>query len=933
MKPKILIFLFILFPLTTWCADLVDFSPITDRVLMLHFSEGYVDHFGLGQSGDDDKIFENPLPLNLAEQLTSYRLISLDDPDYRQSMNPVELGRKTKGSDFTQIWPPIQPYIKDHYIYLVFPAPLKTGNTYRLHLNDLAQNTADLVFEFDETKLRSETIHVNNLGYVPGSGMKYAYLSHWMGSLGPLDLDPYQGNTFHLINLENFESVYQGQIRLRKDLETGGPDSGQKNNGPFNNFAGADLWECNFSDFNTVGTYVISVEGIGCSFPFRLDEDVYREAFNLTVRGLYHQRSGIALEKPYTNWTRGRDHHPEDGGLVLKSDWRYMDGRNAFEELPQYSTGEWAEYWGGWHDAGDWDRHHKHMNASAALLTVYELVPSQFTDGEHRIPESGNGIPDIIDEAQWCVDLFKRMQEPDGGIHGGLETFRHPETGVGSVQDTDQWYAYATEPQASYHYAAVASQLAYNLAKLGKTEEADEYLVSAKAAFTWAGNNLRAGDEAIIRDDRHYASAWLYKATGDLVYLQRFQQDNQIISETTLLAEHQKHNQEKGTWAYATTDQPGMDLALKDRLTQATINWARVNNIQTADKRTFRVGYDWYYPSLVGAVTTPKIMPLLLAYQVSQNREFLDYAYASADYYLGANPLNMTWVTGLADRYPREILHLDSWYYHEDKEMIPGVVPYGPYYYDFGEFNGPWSHRFGQATTSPEAALWPVTEMWFENRYCPITNEYTVTQTIGPAAAAYGFLSGGAPQNLIPSIRISQENRFPVSIKPGDPYEIKATASDQDGAIAKMQILKAGEVLQESEGASIIYIADKLEAGNHFLQVKAIDNQGGIAISLPVFLRLDPQAITGLGYSRPKELKVWPNPVGKRFYLQLPFPATGNDFHLKIYNTMGQEIPCESRKDDNQLEVWPSKSWKSGLYHLKVLTPDHNHFTSFYVLN
>ena len=61
------------------------------------------------------------------------------------------------------------------------------------------------------------------------------------------------------------------------------------------NFLGAEVWQCDFGAFARPGRYVIAVEGVGCSFPFRIDPDVYREAFRVTCRGLYHNRSGIAL--------------------------------------------------------------------------------------------------------------------------------------------------------------------------------------------------------------------------------------------------------------------------------------------------------------------------------------------------------------------------------------------------------------------------------------------------------------------------------------------------------------------------------------------------------------------------------------------------------------------------------------------------------------
>ena len=38
------------------------------------------------------------------------------------------------------------------------------------------------------------------------------------------------------------------------------------------------------------------------------------------------------------------------------------------------------------------------------------------------------------------------------------------------------------------------------------------------------------------------------------------------------------------------------------------------------------------------------------------------YIYTTADYMLGTNPLNMTMITGLGERYPEQIFHMDMWY-------------------------------------------------------------------------------------------------------------------------------------------------------------------------------------------------------------------------------------------------------------------------------
>ena len=726
-------------------SDLIEITPVTNQILLLHFDDGYVEHHGLGEDGNSDVVHQKPFSTYKGENRESYSISSADDANYAEAQHPTQVGRKSKGKDFTINYGQGTPYVMEHFIYLKLPFPMQEAHSYNIHLDRLAQNGDDFSFRFDIPLVRSETIHVNQIGYAPQAPVKLAYLSHWMGDLGPTDLSDYNGRHFSLATIGPgaMEVKYRGEIVLRKKLETDGPDCGYPDHAPYGSYTDADVYVCDFSDFAEPGEYVLVVDNMGASFPFRIDKDVYREAFYTTIRGLYHQRCGTALEEPYTHWTRGRCHHPAETDTVILSEWMYMDGENAFTQLPQYATDEKRPYWGGWHDAGDWDRRHLHLDASQALMLVYELRPDNFSDDELNIPESGNGIPDILDEAKWNVDFFKRLQDEDGGVHGGIETIHHPQEGVGSVEDRDQWYAYAPDAVASFHYAGAACQMGWCLKLAGFPEMLNEYVESAKRAYDWALANTRPEDEnrPLVRDVRFFAAAWLFKTTGEQKYQDQFIADNQIQNEHTSLSEWQQREQEWGVWTFVMTEQPGIDAALRTKLEKATINWAYSVHIDNARRRGYRFGNNWWMPVGWGQATIPRILPLAVAYHLTEDETFLSYGYTTCDYTLGANPLNMVWVTGLGERSPQEVLHIDSWYYHQDKGMAPGLVPFGPYRYDEGPLD-PWGHYWGQYTAYPDAAEWPSHELWFENRYSPDTNEFVVN-TIGEAAAAYGFL--GSP--------------------------------------------------------------------------------------------------------------------------------------------------------------------------------------------
>lgn len=724
-------------------ADLVGISPITNKLVRLHFDEGYVEF-----TPQSSTAHRSAFDITNGKEASSYSIKSADDSEYSSATNPSSVSRKSRVAETAKVG----GVIFDHFIFLSLPKPLQSGKSYTVTVGSLAENLNDTTFTFDEYRIRSEVIHVNQIGYVPTAGKKFAYVSQWAGEMGGVSFDAYDGATFHVVDAASRESQWSGTLKLRKDFETGGRDNGFENNaneGRNGSYTHADVWIGDFSTFSTPGEYVVVVEGIGCSFPFTIGVDAYREAFTTTTRALYHNRCGIALESQYTDWTRGRCHHPDDHTTVFQSTWRKSEDGNehngAFENLPTHSTGEETGYWGGWHDAADWDRGSTHLDASMNLLLAYECFPSKFDDNDLNIPESGNGIPDIIDEAKWTVDFFKRMQKDHGGVCGGIETTGHPK-GALSVEDADDWYAYAPEAWSSYKYAYAAAALAYCLKLAGKESMVSEYVESAKKAFDWA--EAYVADSIKVTDctkeeegcqsydtNRLRALVWLYKVTGEDTYQQQFKADQHITKRSDWLYKFKQWRQVRSSIEYAMiTGLDNIDQALQDTLKAAVLHWADLDRISYADKRSFCVGFHWWQPTLVGQVTTPDVEPLMAAFKLTGEKKYLDYLYASCDYYLGANQLNMCWVPGIGSRTPTiaDVMHLDSWHYHGDKGLVPGIVPYGPNVFEYTNQCYP---------VFPE---WPPHERWFGNRYKPITNEFTVHQTVAPSAGAYAFAMAAA---------------------------------------------------------------------------------------------------------------------------------------------------------------------------------------------
>jgi hypothetical protein len=764
-------------------SDAVEVGPLTGRVILVHFKDGRVEHHARGRPRSDEKVLALPLDTRAAANPSSFRLTSRDDPAYRDAARPIRVGRKTKGTDFAWFvdrWIDGRAvndrpdHAAEHWIYLVLPRPMKRGAHYTLDTGALASNGRAWPLAFDERAARSEAVHVNPLGYVPAAPRKAGYLSHWMGDLGPLDLGPIVGHAFHLVDPETGRSLYTGRVALRlcaNQAET----AHRADSPPDGNFARTDVLECDFSTFRRRGRYVLSVDGVGCSFPFRLDDDVYRDAFHAVARALYHNRSGIALAEPYTRFTRPAPHNPRltpgFAGKLVYTTVRFTEwGSEGGDPKALLAGSQGPIESAGWYqDAGDWDSYYSHLRVAQELLLAFELAPANFRDGELNIPESGNGLPDILDEAAWLPRFLYRLRHElldrkygTGGVglriagdaFGSDEGTRPDGTkvGRGSWEDTDRtWAASGEDPWSTYRYAGVAACLAWCEAAFSfRDPERIDWRREAIQTYEWASSNTRPGDESKdppLRDARSYAAAALFRLTGSKPYEQQFARDVADVQDHTLLWEDRRY----GPMVYALRSVPSADPALRERIRSALLATADHAAVETLEKRAMRWGGNWYMPMLVGQQTTPSILEGAVGHELARQSDparaqrYLASLYTTCDYFLGGNPLNMTWVTGLGPRHPNQVFHMDAWY-NGKGEFHPGIIPYGPWRKERDLGQGPWDVAWPHKTVHPRIDDWPGSERWFDNRCSPSNSEFTVHQNLAPAASVFGLLCAPGPE-------------------------------------------------------------------------------------------------------------------------------------------------------------------------------------------
>jgi endoglucanase len=697
-----------------------------------------------------ERVVGKHLDTGKADMAGSYFISSSGDDNYGSPVSPVTVFRKSKPTGWTDTsWQldRIQYYTAKHFLYLKLPHPLKPGSTYLISMPSLGLDHSAVYYVHDPVFARSEAVHISQIGFRADDPDKNAFLSVWMGSGGGYT---YPGNIdFSLVDDRTNQRVFKGKgiMQWKKDVPEG--------IGTRKNHNGTDLIRLDFSSFSIPGRYRICVEGIGCSYPFYIDDTTtWKNAFELSMKGVFNHRSGIPMLPPYTDFVRPRSFNPEDGVKVFASTCSLLNSGNGlnalgtdkdnFGNLVAGKTDEIVSgAWGSYMDAGDWDRRIQHLATPRLYLELFELNPVYFSKICLHIPESANDIPDIVDEALFGLDLYRRMQLPDGGIRGGVESSEHPIEGSTSWEESQTVLAYAPDHWSGYIYAGVAARAAYVLKMLKRDELADVWEESAVRAMIWAEAEyarwMKSPDYSRIRDrvkntiiiERNLAAAEVYRLTHD-------RQWNRIY----LATRNERTNRTEAAFIYAR-----LDKSLAGRKTQQAAYNFVISKADTlvkiSDNNAFGIangspgrpisGYSSTY-------STPAPATLARAHYLSGESKYLKTMLRSGLYTAGANPMNMCLTTGLGENSVKHALHEDS--KHTGQPVPLGITVFGPCELAWSEAKpGSDLEKRLNAACSPAVASWPTSESFFDVFWFVQEDEYVIDSPLGPTAYIWGYLA------------------------------------------------------------------------------------------------------------------------------------------------------------------------------------------------
>ncbi len=687
-----------------------------------------------------DRFTDRPLDVSRADQGTSYQIRALGQPT--APLVPTQVFRKSKPRDMARLGPWAFDWPMVHTLYLKLPKALVPGR-YQIEAPGLATGLAPISWTYAPDRSPSEAVHVSHIGFRPDDLAKVGFLSTWMGTGGGVS---YGALDFQVIDDRSQAVVFRGKTKLgRSAQEPEEPRGG--------NHSQADVSRLDFSALDQAGRYRLCVATIGCSQAFDIGTDTWRKAFLVAAKGFYFRRSGIAIVPPY-GAARPRSFHPADGVKVYQSEASLLETGNGlgtasqdlFANLIDRKTNQLVpEAWGGYFDAGDWDRRIQHLDIARSLLELAELAPDYVANVNLNIPESSNSRPDVIDEALWGIDFFRRLQQADGGIRGGVEMTEHPLHGETSWGNSLPSMVYAADPWSSYLYAGVAAQAA---TVLGTREPvlAQTYRTSALRAMAYGEKILVSKTDREgkpwppeVRDARNLAAVELYRLTRDPRWHRLFFATTVFTDPTVDLFKWQHHDQRDAAFGYARLK--GADQPVQTQVqTQARAAIEREAEVAIALGQ--KTGFHWtrqepHSPIIAGGgFGNPKVTTLIRAHSLTDNPRYLKAAILGCQVGAGANPENMTYTTGVGQRSPQHPLLIDERIL--GRSTVPGVTIYGPT--DVQQFDD-WPLALIAPVTQPPPRQWPTLEAYFDIYNFPLQTELTVMQTMAPTTYAWGYLA------------------------------------------------------------------------------------------------------------------------------------------------------------------------------------------------
>lgn len=488
-------------------------------------------------------------------------------------------------------------------------------------------------------------IFVNQAGYLPEKN-KVAYFD-------------YPAESFYVISKLTGSVIFKSEVKPNR---IGDPATGK------NIYAG------DFSSLKTNGEFYVKDSKGNKSYNFKISPFVFEETLNKSLKGFYYQRCGVELHEKYAGDFKHSECHLEDGELH-----------------PQAGAKEKIDVTGGWHDAGDYGKYVVNAGITVGtLLMAYEMFPEKFSADDLNIPESGNKMPDILDEIRFELDWLFKMQRMDGAVyfkvtHENFESFIMPEFDKGTR------LILPVSSTATADFASVMARAYRVFSKFDKSF-ASKCLTSAEKAWKYLSDNheifpkngfknpqgTRTGEygDGNDSDERLWSATELFLATGNSVYHNYFL-DNYNKPNSNFSTMSWPNVKPLAYLTYIFGDETLVNKSVQSELKKSLINYSNIL-VERSRNDGFNVSIlpDEYVWGSTGVVLNTSVL-LICAHELTKNSDYYNTALHQFNYILGTNVHNISFLTGIGANPVMNIHHRPS---GADNivDPVPGLLSGGP---------------------------------------------------------------------------------------------------------------------------------------------------------------------------------------------------------------------------------------------------------------
>jgi hypothetical protein len=588
----------------------------------------------------------------------------------------------------------------ENHLYLVINTPVNPGQTVTVTNPDNTLWPTTAVFTAVADPMRyNPFIHVNQEGYTSNLPKK-AMVGGYLGSMGEMPISA--GTSFSIIDLSSSNTVFTGTLSLRAD-------SGFI----ISPIPYQQVYQADFSSFTTPGDYELVVPGMGGSLPFTIDNSLVMGFTRAYELGLYNQRCGMNIGLPYTRFSHPACHTapafipiPDTSFPNAWTDLQSDNGTypndpretaprlvsQATQLYPFVNTGT-VDVSGGHHDAGDYS---KYITDSAQLVHYLCFAVDNFPGAgaldNLGIPESGDGLSDLLQEAKYEADFIAKMQDADGGFYFLVypENRKYESNVLPQNGDPQVVFPKNTSGTAAA-VAALAEMASSPLFKAQFPAAAASYMSKAQAGWNFLMNAIATygkngayqqitpyGDVFMHDDELAWAACEMYVATGNPVYQTQLEAWYNPSDPATL----------RWTWwrlfeGYGAAARDYAFAVQSGRLQSSQIdpNYLALCNTQIIDagndalSRSQQCAYGSAFDSESKRCLTAgwffssdRAFDMTVANLLSPNPAYVDAIMTNMNYEGGCNPANVTLITGLGTKRQRDIVNQ---YAQNDTRVLP----------------------------------------------------------------------------------------------------------------------------------------------------------------------------------------------------------------------------------------------------------------------